>query len=93
MKGAGAGSRARFTASRSRTPRACWCKLWNLLYPLSVNAHLQRELDPKFERVLGVLNLDFEGETWLERGVLIFSQFYDSAYALADWFHELQRRW
>ncbi len=48
-------------------------------------AHLQREPDPKFERVLGVLNLDFEGQTWLERGVLIFSQFYDSAFALADY--------
>lgn len=48
-------------------------------------AHLRRESDPKFERVLGVLNLDFEGETWLERGVLIFSQFYDSAYALAEY--------
>jgi len=48
-------------------------------------AHLQREPDPKFERILGVLNLDFEGQKWLDRGVLIFSQFYDSAYALAEY--------
>ena len=32
-----------------------------------------------------VLNLEFEGQNWLERGVLIFSQFYDSAYALAEY--------
>ena len=47
--------------------------------------HLDREPDPKFERVLDVLNRDFEGQTWLERGVLIFSQFYDSAFALAEY--------
>jgi len=47
--------------------------------------HLERETDPKFERVLDVLQSDFEGETWLQRGVLIFSQFYDSAYSLAEY--------
>lgn len=48
-------------------------------------AHLEREDDPKFERVREVLNLEFEGQKWVERGVLIFSQFYDSAYALAEY--------
>jgi hypothetical protein len=48
-------------------------------------AHLEREADPKFDRVRQVLNLEFEGQTWIERGVLIFSQFYDSAYALAEY--------
>ena len=47
--------------------------------------HLEREDDPKFERVRDVLNLEFEGQTWMDRGVLIFSQFYDSAYALAEY--------
>jgi superfamily II DNA/RNA helicase len=47
--------------------------------------HLQRENDPKFERVSEVLKLDFEGQKWIDRGVLIFSQFYDSAYALAEY--------
>lgn len=47
--------------------------------------HLEREDDPKFERVRDVLNLEFEGQTWIERGVLIFSQFYDSAHALAEY--------
>lgn len=47
--------------------------------------HLEREDDPKFERVKDILALEFEGRTWLDRGVLIFSQFYDSAYALADY--------
>ncbi len=47
--------------------------------------HLERESDPKFERVLEVLKSDFEGQTWLQRGVLIFSQFYDSAYSLASY--------
>jgi hypothetical protein len=50
-----------------------------------VARHLDREDDPKFERVREVLALDFEGRTWLDRGVLIFSQFYDSAYALAEY--------
>lgn len=47
--------------------------------------HLEREDDPKFERVRDVLNQDFEGRTWRDRGVLIFSQFYDSAFALANY--------
>jgi len=47
--------------------------------------HLEREDDPKFERVREILALEFEGRSWLDRGVLIFSQFYDSAYALADY--------
>jgi len=47
--------------------------------------HLEREDDPKFERVREVLNLEFESQKWIERGVLIFSQFYDSAYALAEY--------
>lgn len=46
--------------------------------------HLEREPDPKFERVRHVLGDEFEGEMWLKRGVLIFSQYYDSAYALAQ---------
>lgn len=50
-----------------------------------LEAHLSREDDPKFERVRDVLNLDFEGQKWIEHGVLIFSQFYDSAYALAEY--------
>lgn len=47
--------------------------------------HLDREPDPKFDRVMEVLTSSFEGSTWLEKGVLIFSQFYDSAYALAEY--------
>jgi superfamily II DNA or RNA helicase len=47
--------------------------------------HLEREDDPKFERVREILALEFEGRTWLDRGVLIFSQFYDSAYALCEY--------
>jgi superfamily II DNA or RNA helicase len=47
--------------------------------------HLKREDDPKFERVREILASDFEGRTWLERGVLIFTQFYDSAFALAEY--------
>ena len=39
--------------------------------------HLERESDPKFERVRQVLQNEFEGQTWLERGVLIFSQYFD----------------
>lgn len=50
-----------------------------------LSRHLEREDDPKFERVRDILALEFEGRTWLDRGVLIFSQFYDSAYALADY--------
>jgi hypothetical protein len=47
--------------------------------------HLDREDDPKFERVLEILGSTFDGRTWLDRGVLIFSQFYDSAFALAEY--------
>lgn len=47
--------------------------------------HLEREDDPKFERVREVLAMEFEGHSWLERGTLIFSQFFDSAYALAEY--------
>ncbi len=47
--------------------------------------HLEREDDPKFERVREILAQKFEGQTWQDRGVLIFSQFYDSAYALAEY--------
>ena len=50
-----------------------------------LEAHLDREDDPKFERVRDVLDLTFEGQKWIDRGVLIFSQFYDSAYALAEY--------
>ncbi len=45
---------------------------------------LQSEGDPKFDRVLAVLRADFEGDTWLDRGVLIFSQYYDSALGLCE---------
>jgi SNF2 family DNA or RNA helicase len=45
---------------------------------------IQSEGDPKFDRVLEVLRADFEGDTWLDRGVLIFSQYYDSALALCE---------
>lgn len=47
--------------------------------------HLEREDDPKFERVREILASEFEGRTWIDRGILIFSQFYDSAYALAEY--------
>jgi SNF2 family DNA or RNA helicase len=47
--------------------------------------HLARDSDPKFDRVRQVLIEEFEGQSWLERGVLIFSQYYDSAYALAEY--------
>jgi len=50
--------------------------------------HLDREPDPKFERVRQVLGDDFEGQTWSERGILIFSQYYDSAYALCQFLSE-----
>jgi hypothetical protein len=50
--------------------------------------HLAREADPKFERVRDVLGMDFDGRTWLERGVLIFTQFSDSAQALAEYLQE-----
>lgn len=32
-----------------------------------------------------MLDLTFEGQKWIDRGVLIFSQFYDSAYSLAEY--------
>jgi hypothetical protein len=47
--------------------------------------HLDREDDPKFERVKEILAMTFEGRTWRDRGALIFSQFYDSAFALAKY--------
>jgi superfamily II DNA or RNA helicase len=47
--------------------------------------HMGREDDPKFERLRDVLALEFEGQKWIDRGVLIFSQFYDSAYALCEY--------
>lgn len=50
-----------------------------------LSRHLERESDPKFDRVRKILNDEFEGQTWLERGVLIFSQYYDSAFALAQY--------
>jgi superfamily II DNA/RNA helicase len=34
--------------------------------------------------VLEVLRSDFEGTSWLNRGVLVFSQYYDSAFALCE---------
>ena len=50
--------------------------------------HLHRqsiqEGDPKFDRVLDILLSDFEGTSWIDRGILIFSQYYDSAYALCS---------
>lgn len=49
-----------------------------------LNRQLQSECDPKFDRVLEMLRADFEGDTWLDRGVLIFSQYYDSALALCE---------
>lgn len=49
---------------------------------LAVN--LGGEGDPKFDRVAEVLATEFDSISWLERGVLIFSQFYDSAYALCE---------
>jgi hypothetical protein len=45
---------------------------------------LELQLDPKFERVIEVLPSVFEGSTWLDRGTLIFSQYYDSAFALCQ---------
>jgi ERCC4-related helicase len=67
------------------------------IYPLAPEArailillrdHLKHQIDtegdPKFERVLEVLQSDFEGDIWLDRGVLIFTQYYDSALALCQ---------
>jgi len=53
--------------------------------------HLEREDDPKFERVRQVLSMDFEGETWMEWGVLIFSQFYDSTFALCEYLAQYEQ--
>ncbi len=47
--------------------------------------HLEREEDPKFERVRQILEMAFDGKSWLDRGILIFSQFYDSAFALCEY--------
>lgn len=50
--------------------------------------HLTRQLeyegDPKFERVLETLLSKFEDIRWMDRGTLIFTQYYDSAYALCE---------
>ncbi|MGJ8726556.1 MAG: helicase-related protein [Roseibacillus sp.] len=67
------------------------------LYPLTeverellerLRGHLARqweqEGDPKFDRILETLTSDFEGETWLKLGALVFSQYYDSAFALCE---------
>ena len=55
---------------------------------LRLRDHLRRqwelEGDPKFERVLDVLKSVFEGASWIERGVLIFTQYFDSAFALCE---------
>lgn len=45
---------------------------------------LENEGDPKCDRVLEILRLSFEGITWLERGALVFTQYYDSAFALCE---------
>ena len=45
---------------------------------------IDTEGDPKFERVLEILKSVFEGRTWLDRGALVFSQYYDSAFALCS---------
>lgn len=68
------------------------------IYPLTeverellerLQTHLARqwenEGDPKFDRILETLTSDFEGKTWLELGALVFSQYYDSAYALCEY--------
>jgi superfamily II DNA/RNA helicase len=57
-----------------------------LLLRLQVNLARQwkQEGDPKFDRILETLTSEFEGKTWLELGALIFSQYYDSAYALCE---------
>jgi len=53
-----------------------------------LRSHLARqweqEGDPKFDRILETLQSDFEGRTWIELGSLVFSQYYDSAYALCE---------
>lgn len=47
--------------------------------------HLQEESDPKFERLEQIIFSKFEGQTWLDMGVLIFTQYYDSALALGEY--------
>lgn len=47
--------------------------------------HLQQESDPKFERLEQILFSEFERQAWIEMGVLIFTQYYDSALALAEY--------
>lgn len=67
------------------------------IYPLNdverellerLQTHLARqweqEGDPKFDRILETLTSEFEGKTWLELGALVFSQYYDSAFALCE---------
>jgi ERCC4-related helicase len=67
------------------------------IYPLTdlerellerLRTHLARQWeqggDPKFDRILEILTSDFEGKTWLELGSLVFSQYYDSAFALCE---------
>ncbi len=49
-----------------------------------LEGELQRQTDPKFERVQWLVEQEYQGKSLLERGVLIFSQFYDSAHALAE---------
>jgi hypothetical protein len=55
---------------------------------MQLRRHLERQKDiggdPKFDRVLEILNSSFEKVTWKDRGALIFSQYYDSAYALCE---------
>jgi len=46
---------------------------------------MSREEDPKFERVAEILDSRFEGAKWAELGSLVFSQYYDSAYALCQY--------
>lgn len=48
---------------------------------------LTTRIDPKFERVMWLIGKEYSGRTLLDRGILIFSQFYDSGYALADFLH------
>ena len=67
------------------------------IYPLKAEArkllvrlrdHLEKQIqqegDPKFDRVLEIIKSDFEGVSWLDRGVLIFTQYFDSAFGLCQ---------
>jgi superfamily II DNA or RNA helicase len=49
---------------------------------------LLRRTDPKFERVLWLVSEEYRGVSLLSRGLLIFSQFYDSALALSEFLVE-----